>query len=358
MIDLYVIELDFGLRLEDWKRMGIAMPGGRIEKRPKGPGWMARQTVDLYPDKVWLRVCPPKVLGQWNVYGSNDLRELVMKTAPLVLEELGIEVTRSRLKQLKEGAYTVKAVDITEQFKLPEMSAAYFIRKFNHQMMPLYVMAKHEKGEGLLIHPGSRTLEVYFYDKKKEFEDRGMNAYAAALAALPPHARNGFEAQVMLVDRERQRHLAALGPRLEMKFGDGFFTPDNKLSRGEKWKTNTAEKLYQKKLAELEFPRRIEFSELIEDGYISLQQPYLGTFLLWLYGEDRAIAQYSQSKQQGHAKHIESKLGVNVRKPASVVIKTKDAIRPRKVFKWGNRVRADVEFATLIEGGLGCQDEP
>jgi hypothetical protein len=349
MIDLYVIELDFRLGPEDWDRMGIDMPSGRIEKRPKGPGWMARQTVDLYPDKVWLRVCPPKVLGQWNVYGSNDLRELVMKTAPLVLEELGIEVTRSRLKKLEEGAYTVKAIDITEQFKLPEMSAAYFIRKFNHQMLDLYPMAKHEKGEGLLINPGSRTLEVYFYDKKKEFEDRGMKAYAAALAALPPDARNGFEEQAMLVDREHQRHLATLGPRVEMKFGDGFFTPKKKRSRGEKWESDTAEKMYRKALAGLDFPRRIEFNELIEDGYACLQKQYLATFLLWLHGEDRAIAQFSQSKRQGDAKFIENKLGVNVRKPASVVLKTKDAVRPRKVFNWGNRVRADDELAKLDE---------
>lgn len=349
MIDLYVIELDLRLGPEDWDRMGMATPNGRIEKRPQGPGWMARQRVDLYPDKVWLRVCPPKVLGQWNVYGSNDLRELVMQTAPLVLEALGIEVTRSRRKQLKDGEYTVKAVDITEQFKLSEMSAAYFIRKFSHQMMPLYPMAKHEKGEGLLLHPGSRKLEVYFYDKKKEFEDRGEKAYVAALAALPLDARNGFIAQELLVERERQRHMATLGPRVEMKFGDGFFVSGQKLSRGKKWKSDTAEKLYRKELDGLKFPRRIEFNELIEDGYALLQQPYLGTFLLWLHGEDRAIAQYSQSKKQGHAKHIENKLGVDVRKPASVVLKTENSVRPRKVFSWANRIRADVELSNLAE---------
>ena len=342
MIDKYVIEPDFRLTRKDWKQLGREVPTTRIRKRPKAPGWMAWQQVTLHPDHVWLEVCPAKVLGRWNVYGSNNLIEVVSETAPKVLQTMGVEMNAARLESLRQGQFTVRAVDITEQYRLRVgMNSTDFIRKFIREMVLIYPLMKHEKGEGIRINPGSKTLSYYIYDKLVEFEDRGTKAYDLAIERAHDTATAGLGMKEvgLMLERDEQRALAALGPRLELKFGEEFFA-GHPLSRGGKWKPDTAQMLYRDGLAKLNLPRRIERDELRDDGYACLAQPFLGTFLLWLHDEQRALAEYSDSKMKAHRKAIERKLGVDIRAhAASAVIRGLDAVRPRTVFRWGNRVR-------------------
>jgi len=43
----------------------------------------------------------------------------------------------------------------------------------------------------------------------------------------------------LMVERDIQQHLAALGPRIEIRLGDHFFSAKNPLSLGHNWESSS-----------------------------------------------------------------------------------------------------------------------
>ena len=166
MIDMYVIEIAITLVKKEWQRLPghfkSTPPVNRQQVTLSDPSWTAAQHAMIMPDIVRLIVCPPKVLGRWNVFGTDDLQEAVRTTAPQVLTAMGIDVDPLILKMLDQGTYTLREVHITHQFHIEHFSISDFIsylfRRLNESHRPEWM----HRGEGFTINSRSRTAVYCF----------------------------------------------------------------------------------------------------------------------------------------------------------------------------------------------------
>lgn len=342
MIDFYDIENRFiQLGPDEWERLpGHGKrnpPANRAHIRLSPPNWMGMQEALIFQDHFRLRVCPAKVLGRWNTYGSNDLRRVIERTAPLMLEAMGITVTPRIRQHFADGDYRIREVHIAEQFHLPNHGCTDFLTQSRRRLDESHNVKRIERGRGFKINPGSRRCESIFYNKLFEFHNKALPQYQRLIAVEP----RSIAAMGHMVDRDIQQHLAALGPRLEFRLGDHFFSPSNPLSQGSGWRRGReqADQIYCDQLKLLNLPGWVRASWARRTAEHRLSRAELATYLLWHYGEPLSVAAGSPKTVTRHAGAIRSAIGVDIRQPASAALKGRNKVDLGAVFAWRNRVR-------------------
>ena len=120
MIDLYKIEIPYVLNKQELLRLPGHLSSQPVVKRMhvklSDPLWTAGQSALVMPTEIWIRVCPQKVLGHANVFGTADLQKAVRTTAPQVLAALGIDASAPEIRKiLRTGSYRVREVPCTAE---------------------------------------------------------------------------------------------------------------------------------------------------------------------------------------------------------------------------------------------------
>lgn len=364
MIDLYEIEIPYALSDEELLRLpghlSRKAPVNRQKVKLSDPMWTAGQNAMLMPGIVRLTVCPQKVLGQSNAYGTSDLQEAVRTTAPLALEKMGIDANAPEIRKiLRTGSYKVREVHIAHQFHIENRSISDFVRGLFRRLIESHDVLRMSRGIGFSINPGSRTAEYCFYDKVNELDNahaadlkKGIGSvYDRRMAALSRD--DSFGRMGVNLDRGTQRIVASSGPRLEIRLRDHFFR-DNGYGTGTEWRPDTADALYQKYLAKLKLPRRVSAVWARDRAERVLSATEFNTYLLWHHGEDLRRLKTSAKTVGRHHSVIQKKMKLDVSTPASATLGNRRTINAGRVFRWDNRVVPEAveidELWDLAEG--------
>ena len=316
MIDFYDAEFSFPLDSKVYQ----SIPGHARASRPSktyrlkisSPRWMTQVEAVIGPDVFRLRVCPAKVLGTWNSYGSSDLRDLVNLTVPMVLSQSGHFVTEKQQADIEAGDYTLKEVHVAESFHLVHHSQGEFIRLIAYACGEEQRTQWARRGTGIIFKPQNRRVSAYLYSKVEDFMARGYGAYADKLEA----ARKDRRPWILI---SRNAHLlAALGPRLEFRFGDKFFR-GKKLAKGSAWNAETARNLYESELLALELPGAIAPMFKREEAEHKLSPQQFNALKLWHHGEHWQSFG-SASTAQRHRAAIREALGIDIAQPSAKLL--------------------------------------
>jgi hypothetical protein len=301
----------------------------------EAPNWMGRQWAMLDGATVRLKVCPAKVLGRWNTWGSSDLRRVVLDTAPLVLRELGVRVTAEVLAHLAAGNYRLHEVHIAHQFWLRNRGITDFVQSVARTIGESHrpQLFPPGRGHGFYLDPWSRTRSWVCYNKQHETEQKAVPRYRQRFVAAQGFVRAGIG-----LDREFQRLVASCGPRLELRLGDHFFRRNPALATGSDWSADTADRLYRQYLTKLRLPSRVSAVYCRERAQ-RLPREVLKSYLLWAHGEDLRALFRSDQTFQVHRRAVLGELGVDVSLPASAVLARRGTVDAARVFTWSNRVR-------------------
>ncbi|HEX7689708.1 MAG TPA: phage/plasmid replication protein [Burkholderiaceae bacterium] len=342
MIDYYDIELNqIRLGPKEWRRIPghekPTRPPNRMHVKLKEKGWAATQEALIPHDSLRLLVCPQKVLGHWNCHGSDDLRQVVLDTAPAMLRAMGLEVTQEIMSDLVLGKYGIRKVHIAHQFWLDDRCIRDFLRAVRRRLNESHEPVPVFRGDGFMIGNRSRTVEYVFYVKLREFLKYGLPFYRERLAherakGRPYGARTGLE-------RDLQRIAAAAGPRLEMRLGDHYFRKNRNFARGTGWAAATADGIYQQHLRKLELPPVVEAAPARVRARQRLKTA-LKTYLLWADGHPLNDIGTNVKTVASHRRIILQELGFDIRTPASAVFGDNLTVDARSVFDWKNRVQA------------------
>lgn len=348
MIDFYDIDISFiPLGREVWLKLpgheSVKQPTFRQQIKLRNPAWASQQTALMFPDSFRIIVCPAKVLGRWNTYGIDDLRLAILETAPLVLKAMGIEVTHAILDSLSRGDYKVREVHIAHQFWLPDHDIGDFLdcvcRRLNESHFP----QRLPRGRGFLLSPESRTAAYLFYDKELETRRKGRPFYDRRMAETQVFPLRSWKRAGLALDRDKQRVMAAAGPRLEIRLRDQFFR-GNRLGRGENWRTDSADLIYRQKLGGLQLPRVVNAIYARKVARQRAGKAY-ATYLLWAAGNRLDDIGLHQKTVGAHRRLIREALGLDIRTPASAVFGGRGTVDVREVFEWSNRVQdADIDL--------------
>ena len=130
---------------------------------------MSVADIVISPGPFRLQLCPAKILGSWNCFGSNDLRALVARTAPLVLRQLGHPTSDEQLQTIKKGRYRICEVHVTESFHLVNYSQTQFVHQLYYALGPSRHPQWAARGEGFYFNAHNRRVSAYLYDKCREF---------------------------------------------------------------------------------------------------------------------------------------------------------------------------------------------
>jgi hypothetical protein len=342
MIDFYDIEItDIPLGPAEWRRLPgherPVRPPNRMQVDLKHDDWATKQEALILYDSFRIRTCPPKVLGHWNSFGSDDLRQVILDTAPKALRAMGLEVTPQIVGNIAKGNYRVREVHIAHQFWLHDVCITDFLsavrRRLNESHEPELVY----RGEGFVIGSRSRTVEYVFYDKLREFLKYGLPFY---LSRMERERRGGCRSPWTGLERDLQRIAAAAGPRLEMRLGDHYFRRNPNFARGASWAPATADGIYQQYLRKLELPPIVKAVPARKVARKHLKTAYK-TYLLWALDQPLNDIGTNVKTIAAHRKLIQSAMGLDIRTPASAVLGNRRTVDVRAVFDWKNRVRAE-----------------
>lgn len=139
---------------------------------------------------------PSKFLQGHNVFGSDDLLSLVYDTFLKVCSSLQIEPALHELRQLKEGDYTVKNLDINRSFELPTR-ADVLSWKTRHGR-------PSTKGGTLYFGSGTSRWKIKAYCKGEELEASKKHQLPTQLldSPLKTWADNKLRVELTLLSKE------------------------------------------------------------------------------------------------------------------------------------------------------------
>lgn len=342
MIDRYVIEPHFKLGPQDWLKIkGYANAEPPPAKRQivvKHPDWMGQQTALLWPDNFRLEVCPSKVQGRWNTWGTDDLRRAVSMSGPMMMDAMGVAVTPEMRMAFDKGQYTVWNIDVTHHFHLPGYESSDFLIRLFRLLNESHPVSYAKRGVGFHLDPSHRKEVAYFYDKLVEMESKKVaDKYAQRVTDRPQRRELGFREVGLILDLEVQLLVASLGPRLEFKFGREKFR-GSPLEVGANWTPDTATDLYKKALAKLKLPKVVKTSWLRNKARHRLDAQVFRSLLLWSHGEAKDDIAGSPTTYARHRKAILELVGLDINFPPPSALRRKDRVDLRKVFRWENRV--------------------
>ena len=317
MIDFYDAEFHFPLDLQVYRNLPgherPRPPARRMKRQVRAAGWMSTAEVIFTPDFFRIRACPQKLLGSWNSWGTEDLREYVSLTAPLVLQELGHRVTDDQEASIAAGEYRLSEVHITRAFHLVNYSQQEFIRRLFYAIAESHRPHWAKRGEGIVINGDNRRVSAYLYAKDQEFIAKGWPAYQDWLGAAETDERPG-------IALSRNSHLLAalLGPRLEFRFGDQFFR-QNPLAQGSEWRPRRAAKLYERELQRLKLPASVNVMWRRDQAREILTPAQYSSLRLWHHGEPlQSLGSPSTVKR--HVAAIREALGIDIRQPSASLV--------------------------------------
>lgn len=250
----------------------------QIQKRKTVPGSFScaiqvrSEATELGKPGIWVSGNPAKWFQGHNVFGSSDIKGLVLEMLERVCASVGVVPTGDDRKAWADGEIDMYRVDVTESFDLGTLPR---VRSFL-QAMDSSAQYKHRgrgifKGDSLTFGKGSRRYSLTFYAKGPELDVKGHGlpgSQPGGLYVFPQFARVGEYAQGLL--RAEFRLL-----RMQLK--------KEHLHYLRYWGDNQPELLHRQYLAGLE----IAGATMIEpETLVGLPGRLQGVYQLWKDGHD------------------------------------------------------------------------
>src|SRR5690554_6429252 len=183
MIDWFTGKVPFFYRgiLSDGEYMSIDADGSVEYSTPKrkvisgsyATNFTVRTTnvdADGNTSEVQLSGNPVKFLQGHNVWGSDDLPNLVYETVLRISAILGIEQPLHILSQLKKGIGTVSRVDINEMYKLGTRPNVLAYLHHTSQNSRTRTQSAVTRGSTVYFNKDSRRWSFKLYSKGQEIE--------------------------------------------------------------------------------------------------------------------------------------------------------------------------------------------
>jgi len=214
--------------------------------------------------EVQLSGNPVKFLQGHNIWGSDDLPNLVYETVLKISAILGIEQPLHILSKLKQGMGTVSRVDINEMYKLGSRSNVLAYLFHASQNSRTRAQSAVSKGSTVYLNKESRRWSVKLYSKGQEVE-------------LP---RNNKQGLIELSPSVKKFCDDALRIELTLKQSE---LNDIDLKNLVAWHNVEIDKLFNK------YYERLVMADQLELQLIDLNKLSLGvrsTYQLWFTGHD------------------------------------------------------------------------
>lgn len=236
---------------------------------------------------------PSKFLQGHNIFGSDDLRELMYETYLNICTLLDLEPTPDDLVRMRAGDYRLTRIDVNYSFELPSradvlswLRASEFKSKTRHGRPSL-------KGGTVYWGKHSRRWALKAYSKGEEITKHRLPD-ALANTPLTSWADNKLRIEVVLRGKELQKI------NLEM---------------ANKWTSKLTRTIYGKYLKRLEMNEQIALSD---EQLLKLPSRLRSTYVLWKEGHDLRPPNMAKNTYYRHRKELlEYGIDINLRQDST-----------------------------------------
>jgi II/X family phage/plasmid replication protein len=246
------VGLDWGV----WKRKGVE--GSHSSKI------LCQSTLDeMGRSAIWVSGNPAKWFQGHNVFGSDDLKGLVLAMLHRICESVGVVPSADDLMLWDAGIIRLSRVDVTESYDLGNVGRVRnAIRSLDATANLKHRGRGHFKGDSITFGKGSRRWSLTFYAKGPELGVHPISDTLAAKPQLLAHADGLLRAEVRMLGLELTRE------HLEYVLY---------------WSHNSASEVHQRMLAGLEIA---EASMLDPAVLEALPLRLNAVYQLWVDGHD------------------------------------------------------------------------
>ncbi len=245
------VSLDWGV----WKRKGVEGSHSSVIQ--------CQSTTDEFGrPAIWVSGNPAKWFQGHNVFGSDDLRGLVLEMLFRICDSVGVKPTLADVELWVAGIIKLSRVDVTKSFDLGTVARVRnALRSLDATANLKHRGRGHFKGDSLTFGKGSRRWSLTLYAKGPELE---VHKLPAALADSPvvAHAQGLLRAEVRMLGLELKReHLEYVSY----------------------WSDNSASEVHQRLIAGLEVAEASMLDQTVLEG---LPLRLNAVYQLWSDGHD------------------------------------------------------------------------
>ncbi|MCH9693884.1 MAG: phage/plasmid replication protein, II/X family [Gammaproteobacteria bacterium] len=213
--------------------------------------------------RLWISGNPSKFLQGHSVFGSNDLKQLVLLLMIELTDRLQLEPSSDNFYAWQAGNYDLKCVDIAECFRLDSSS---LVENWIRSAAPL-ARGKHQGvsaygGETIYVGQKSRRISLKIYNKGKEILKHKPDKNLPCYHKLIEYAQGLLRVEVRLHSQELKRR---------------------DLNKAAQWAPSICTKILEERIGRLEMPKKMR---LTATEISKLPPRLVGAVKLWEAGND------------------------------------------------------------------------
>lgn len=196
---------------------------------------------------LWISGNPSKFLQGHNLFGSNNLRQLVTLLMIELTDRLNLKPSSEDFYAWHEGRYDLKSVDIAECYRL---NSTKDVDNWIRSAAPL-VRGKHQGvsaygGETIYVGQKSRRIALKIYNKARELQKHKPHKDIPCIGRLFEYAEGLLRVEVRILSQELKRR---------------------GLNRASAWTPEICNQIHLERIGRLEMPKKLrltatEISEL------------------------------------------------------------------------------------------------
>lgn len=171
------------------------------------------RTEECFRGDTWLVSIsgnPVKWLQGHNIFGSDDLPNLLYETVLRLSQILGMEQPRDWLDSILRGGFTISRVDINGMFTLPTRSDVYAWLNAAEKTGRSRHGTAQSKGNTVYFGKSSERWTVKCYSKGQELEKHCLPKELQS-TSLPDFADNKLRVELTLRSKELEKHALNVG---------------------------------------------------------------------------------------------------------------------------------------------------
>ena len=241
-------------------------------------------------NSIWVSGNPAKFLQGHNLFGTNDLRQLMFLAMGELVDRLDLRPSEEDLNDWREGRYDLKCVDVAECYRLANdrevdnwiRSASPLIRG-KHQGVSAY------GGETIYVGQKSRRIALKIYNKSAEFRKHKPANSIPRRAELVNYSEGLLRVEVRILSQELKRR---------------------GLSRASEWSREICAEIHRERIGRLEMPEKLR---LTKTEFMELPPRLIGVVKAWEAGTDLR-AHYPKSSFYRYRRDLR-KYGIDISSP-------------------------------------------
>lgn len=249
---------------------------------------------------VSIRCSPMKALQGHNVFGSNDVCAIASAIICGTLDRLKIQYAEGQRGAWSAGDFTIRAIDLTHRFCLPDGLTSFDICRHLLRTSPVRLCKPQwlDQGIGVRLRTSNPGTEWVLYDKSRELMDKRTKASSYLKAVVGSDAKNVWR---LLLE------IAESTIRAELKLSKSYLKRHH-LTDGRAWTPKRAQTIYLSELKSLRMDAPISLNRAVARVQ---SKPLQITLLLWSGGHD-VHAIFPKSTFNSHRQAIMRQTGIDI----------------------------------------------